>query len=214
MEQQQWIFVGGPPRSGTTILSWVLSQHPEIEILRETHFGTDMVRLLSAADSKGIINVPHCASRLHLGRICNVTNLDEYDVTRAFAQELRGQVAPEANFFGDKSPQYARDWPMLRNIFPGCRMIFTDRETYTCANSIVNQKWGAQTIEQALPIIETFRAEMHGCDDAFFVTLERLNDHPRDTIMGALDYLHLDTATYDWGAAIAQINCEHDEKVN
>lgn len=210
---QEWLFIGGPPRSGTAITAWVVSQHPEACILRETHFATDIAFLLSAADGNGITHLSDQPRNIRMGRICLNASMDAYEVSAAMANGLRGVVAPDTRYFGDKSPQYARDWPMLRNTFPDCKLIFTDRDTDECAASIVRQYWGAEKHDQAVHVVERFRAEMQQCPDAYSVQLEDLNAEPREVISDLLDWLDLDDAVYPWNRAIKQI-VDPDEKVN
>jgi len=116
------LFVIGPPRSGTTIVTQTLNAHDQIKIFDEVslidvlEFGPSIVGKLRA---------------FLIERGC-------YDDFRATAEEIDdpvvalGQVmasitAPRM-IWGEKNPMYATRLEALRQGFPGSRMLFLLRD--------------------------------------------------------------------------------------
>jgi hypothetical protein len=146
------IFVVGSPRSGTTLLRFILSSHPRLHIPSETGFlpylgeyaGTD----LDASDVRAILE--------RVGRL-NREWASMVDDARAFYQSLpepslacvldglyRIKCAPfGAERWGDKTPAYVLHMFTLAEMFPSAQFVHLIRDGRDATLS-AQRKWGEQ----------------------------------------------------------------------
>jgi hypothetical protein len=144
------IFVIGNPRSGTTLLRFILSSHPRIHIPPETGFLPFLFdapeRELSLAEVEQILD--------RLGGY-NRDWKNVVDDARAFYDTLpcptlkwvldalyRQKVAPYgATRWGDKGPSYVAYVPAIAQIFPSAQFVHMIRDGRDTTLS-AQRKWG------------------------------------------------------------------------
>ena len=149
-------FIVGCPRSGTTLLRDLLRSHPRLTIPTESHFIPDFYRTFG--DPASDAEAWHVASRiLTLPRISRWgIALDPGDVAgcRSFAEVARrlfevwakSQGKPR---WGDKTPHYVREIPLLMRLFPDEQVIHVIRGRRDVALSWLRTRLDPQNLYMA-----------------------------------------------------------------
>jgi len=146
------IFIVGSPRSGTTLLRFMLSSHPQIYIPDETGFIPFLVKpsrlgqLLTLDDVEKILGRIAKLNYLWRDLVPDVAafyqNLSEPTLTFLLDTLYRQIVAPfQASRWGDKTPLYVRYIPVIQRIFPAAQFIHVIRDGRDASLS-AQKKWG------------------------------------------------------------------------
>ncbi|WP_063800357.1 sulfotransferase family protein [Bradyrhizobium lablabi] len=140
-------FLLGLPRSGTTLLSHLLQQHPDIMAPPEPW-------LMLALEAFGRVDHRHPAGASliqdatseFLGRI------DHTIVSRAFADTAYGQylAAASKRTFIDKTPRYWMVLDFLDSLYPEAPHILLFRNPYAVAASL-KSTWGIPLVPESWP---------------------------------------------------------------
>jgi hypothetical protein len=203
---QSWLFIFGPQRSGTTLVAWLLSLHPDCKIENETHLARDLWTLLGLPPNTelrwngegGDVKYP-----LLMGRLSEDESREE--IVRRMCEGLAAGYP--ARVVGSKSPEYSAYWRILRAIFPKCRFIITSRDHQATVDSLVRQKWWTGTREEAdvhVSRYETVAAEAIG-HNALLVRLEELERNPEVVLHDMIEWLGLEPRIYPIDLAVDQI---------
>lgn len=142
-------FVVGHPRSGTTLLRFILSSHPRLHIPEETGFIPFLVNDVNADLSQE--QVRHLLDRI--GRL-NYLWYEMVDDVPAFYRSLpepklthlldalyhRHIAGHGASRWGDKTPTYVGYLPLLSQIFPTAQFIHIIRDGRDATLSALD-KW-------------------------------------------------------------------------
>lgn len=146
------IFVVGSPRSGTTLLRFMLSSHPRIHIPSETGFvpslrqnaGTD----LSPSEMLAILKRIGCLNREWARIVDDVPafyeSLPEPRLDHVLDALYRIRCEPfGAARWGDKTPNYVLHIPTLAEIFPTAQFVHLIRDGRDATLS-AQKKWGGR----------------------------------------------------------------------
>jgi hypothetical protein len=194
-------FIVGCPRSGTTLLRKLLVQHPRLAIPSESHFIPLYYRAWGeprdARDAEAL-----AARLLALPRVKH-WGLDlraaDFRGDRSFAQvvarlytrwcEHRGKAR-----WGDKTPQYVFEMPLLSRLFPGARFLHVVRDGRDVALSLHRIPWGPRTAMGAAELwrraVRAGRAHAAAFpDDVLEVRYESLLAEPQKTLSGVCAFL-------------------------
>lgn len=145
------IFVVGHPRSGTTLLRFLLSSHPRIHIPEETGFIPFLVgerwvnASLSRAQVGSVLERIGKLNRLWYGMVDDVSafydSLPEPKLARVLDALYRQKAAAfGAARWGDKTPVYIRYIPTLVRLFPTAQFVHMIRDGRDAALSAL-AKW-------------------------------------------------------------------------
>jgi hypothetical protein len=143
-------FIVGNPRSGTTLLRFILSSHPRIYIPGETGFIPFLLKNVRAE-----LSLPQVRGLLHRIAWLNRGWDDLVKQVPGFYRSLptptlrqlldalyRRKITPHgAVRWGDKTPSYVRHIPTLSTIFPQAQFIHVIRDGRDVALS-AQAKWG------------------------------------------------------------------------
>lgn len=154
LENNRPIFIIGSPRSGTTLLRFILSSHPRIFIPGETGFIPYL-----AKNFKGELTRNQTEQLLRLIGKLNIHWKDLVTDINHFYQSLPAPtlrnvldkiykmiIKPHgAVRWGDKTPLYIRYIPSIISIFPEAQFIHLIRDGRDCVISAQN-KWGKDHI--------------------------------------------------------------------
>jgi Sulfotransferase family len=156
--KQELIFVVGCPRSGTTWLQLLLSQHPAIATLQETHLFPDYISPAFA----------RWRSESQKARETGLTSLMSHsqflDLWRQFAEEtLRVALVdkPNAAFILEKTPVHIHHGCEILELFPTAYFIHIIRDPRAVVASLLDasRSWGRNFAPQtSLPAAEMWRA--------------------------------------------------------
>jgi hypothetical protein len=148
------IFIVGHPRSGTTLLRYMLSSHPRIHIPEETGFIPFLVKegrlsaRLSETEVRRILERIGSLNYLWRGMIDDIPTFYRSLATPTLQHVLdalyREHIAEYgAARWGDKTPLYLRYIPLLDKIFPTAQVIHLIRDGRDAALSALD-KWPEQ----------------------------------------------------------------------
>lgn len=165
------IFVGGPSRSGTMMLSGILSRHYEIGIAAETHYfddlrprlGQTLVADLPEAEQTRLIDYFRALSHRAYGRqgepeagwLTRDALLTEAArhggnadaVFRAFCILSAAREGGAPAIWGEKTPRNVFRAKEILDAFPGARLIFMVRDPRGCVVSY--RDWTQKKIDDA-----------------------------------------------------------------
>lgn len=145
-------FVVGNPRSGTTLLRFILSSHPKIYIPDETGFLPfllkDVEAELSLAQVRRILERIGRLNHFWHGMVDNVSAfydaLPEPKLAHVLDALYRQKVAEHgATRWGDKTPSYVLYIPLLSKIFPTAQFVHLIRDGRDAVVS-AQKKWGSK----------------------------------------------------------------------
>ena len=128
-EGERLIFVGGAPRSGTTLVQNVLDSHPDILGTPELLHLPDLLRVHSQFQD--------ALDRGLLGFFVDEPSLDR--ATACFLDRLLGPTLAktEARFLSEKTPSNALVFEQLRRFLPRARFVFVVRDPRANVSSML-----------------------------------------------------------------------------
>ena len=149
------VFIGGCPRSGTTLLQRMLDAHPQLAVANDTHFIPRALRhtskhLYRAALRGQQIELTDTLARnvreyhrfYRLGiSSCEFENAVNQSTTyRDLVVALFDAFAAQRNkpMAGEKTPDYIRYVPLLHEMFPTAKFIHIVRDGRDVALSLLN----------------------------------------------------------------------------
>ncbi len=160
----QGIWIGGCPRSGTTLLAAMLGNNSNIDTLPECHFKFDLLWMLK--QNKDNIEVrqalhqlkqhwqfQHYYDGLELEQVFGIhdTGLMPYAdfLLKLYRQYKIKKAQSSQSIWLDHTPENILYGQTLFNLFPQSKMIHIIRDGRAVANSLVKVDWGANTIYHA-----------------------------------------------------------------
>lgn len=191
-----WLVVGGCPRSGTTLLNFLLNSHPAIRLTNENNFARliDQVGQLFYREQR----LPSVPDRLKGPN----ENWRREDVERATLQfdkcavpvlkalytaHFGDQVCfDQVAYFGDKLPcYYDRDWDRVQDFIKPMKVIHVSRDPRDVVNSMLRR---AHNTRQGKDYWHSLSTPEQACYEWArgwnFIVAERRQ--PKD-----VDYLHI-----------------------
>lgn len=124
-ERNNPIFILGTQRSGTTLLTRILSAHPEIFIQNELPLDSIFKQTL---DSNQIIN-----------------NIEKHFILRYQENITDYLLARKNKYWGLKDPQLTEHISSLELFLPNSKFIIIVRDPRGVVNSYIDNKWGLGT---------------------------------------------------------------------
>ena len=125
---QRLVFVGGPPRSGTTLVQNVLDSHPEILGTPELLHLPGLLRLRS--------DFLNSIDRGFLEYFCGPTEVDR--ATYEFMERMLGPIldSTTARYVSEKTPSNALVFSELHDLLPSARFVFVTRDPRAIVSSM------------------------------------------------------------------------------
>ncbi|PVE21675.1 sulfotransferase [Microvirga sp. KLBC 81] len=140
-------FLLGLPRSGTTLLTHLLQQHPDIVAPPEPW-------LMLALEAFGMVDQRHPAGASLIQAAISefLSRIDRTIVSRAFADAVYGQYLAAAGkrIFIDKTPRYWMVLDFLDSLYPEAPRIILIRNPYAIAASM-KSTWGIPLLSASCP---------------------------------------------------------------
>ena len=210
------VFIVGCPRSGTTWLQLLLSQHPDVATGQETHLFSSYLRRLDvrweqeAADQGRRVGLRTSLTEAHFD-----------DLLRDFAVGVFGRVAsakPDATVFVEKTPNHVRDWRLILRLFPDAWFlhVIRDPRSVVCSLREAGRSWGAawapegviEAATQWVCAVEEGRRIASATATYKEVRYEDLESQCAETLLDALRWLGLDADRRFADGAVAACRIE------
>lgn len=200
------IFIIGSPRSGTTLLRMMLDAHPGISCGPETHFLTDLERILSR-HWEGI-KLYGFSEEYWFRRIASFFDTFKMDYARQ-----KGKTR-----WADKTPGYTRRLDFITALFPTCQLVHLIRDGRDVVASHL-YRWG---FKRALHSIGIWRVSVEqarrmgrqlGPRQFHELRYEDLVSEPGSSVQELLDFLGepWDPIVLDYMRAEHDYHARHDE---
>lgn len=218
MKEHEWLFIMGTMRSGTTLMTRLLTLHPEgwftaecgwpLNILWGMTLPPDGYSWASWGGSGG--------ASWRLPRLATVD--DAHEITRAMCEGYVERLHPEARVCGDKAPNYGalhpdgsgrRIWHDLRDLWPDCKLLVMNRDIDAVVESAL-RTWPGRVNARAVRRDSQERLNGHALiPDAYHVQLEELEANPREVMRGVLEFANLPAESYPWESFDAHFEAGH-----
>jgi len=205
-----WVYVGGLPRSGQTLLAYLIGLHPECHAFaQQTQFIHDILQWLAPMQDERGYKVRYTwthDSFQHprdntLPVLLQYRSLDE--VAGAILSGIEG-LWHDVRYLVAGSPTNT-DAATLRRLRPDARFIVTERSQEDCVRSVLNTHWGssmpatqaAEFVARYVPFAAALSAE----EGVLRVSHTTVQENHEQALRAVLDWLQLDPDCYPWGAA-------------
>lgn len=155
------VFVVGMPRSGTTLVSAMLSAHPNIAISPETHFLRQWLRDYGHLDVRrpeAFDRFWHDFSRSKHFRDLQldpevtrrqILALPRHDFRHIFMTLLQSYANSLGKMrWGEKTPMHERHLDLLLDWFPQAKIVYLLRDPRAVIASLLKVPWATRTVEQ------------------------------------------------------------------
>lgn len=160
LNQESPVFIVGMPRSGTTLMSSILSAHPNIAIpYSETKFISHWTHKYPNKDLNSKENFDFFWSKYtesetfsYLGLdankvLCRISNTNSYSYEKIFACILQEYAIKMGKpRWGDKDPEAQRSIKKIIKWFPHCKIIWMLRDPRSVIASRLSTPWGKGNI--------------------------------------------------------------------
>jgi hypothetical protein len=158
-----FFFIVGCPRSGTTLLRWMLDSHPTIAVTPETHFGERYLASRDRGASNSVRDARTSSGALDL--FCQSCAFEELSIDERAFRERAGltpadpwaplRVAMEdfarlrnASIVGEKTPSHSLHLDALAEAFPRARFLMLVRDPRAVAASWHRASWSHHSTTQ------------------------------------------------------------------
>ena len=152
------IFVGGAPRSGTTLVRAILDTHPAIACGPELRAVAALAGLWSEIDA----SLP--------GDVARAYHLKPATLRDAFAGTIAGFLAPHRQRSGkpriaEKTPSNVRHFAELHRLFPDSPLVHVIRDGRDVVTSLLGMDWIDPRTGQPFDYVRNARAAAHSWVD-------------------------------------------------
>ncbi len=196
------IFVVGCPRSGTTLLRSLLNSHPQLVFPSESHFIPRLYRAYgNPEDPRAARRLARNILRMHWVRSWQLElDADRFSTCRSFSEivsRLYEEVCRQAKKprWGDKTPQYILDIPLLIELFPAAQVIQIIRDGRDVALSLVRAPFGPENVVAAAELWKRFVSKGRRAGSTlspkqyYEIRYENLLIEPEKTLRGVCGFL-------------------------
>ncbi|HEY5761005.1 MAG TPA: sulfotransferase [Steroidobacter sp.] len=187
------IFIVGMPRTGTTLLDRILSNHSAVQSLGERN---DFSAAVSEASGR-FFRLPQQGDRLQL-----IKDLNLETVGRLYEQRLR-RLAPGGRYVIDKNPQNLFNLPLILQALPAARVLCLQRDPMDACFSNLKELFQADAYPYSYALndladhclrVQSWVRHWQAIapQSVQIVSYEDLVGSPERTIEQVLDFLGLD----------------------
>ena len=204
------VFLVGCPRSGTTMLRLMLDAHPSLAIPPESHFIPLVARVRSRYEGTGGFDAERMARDVVKTLRFRDWQLPEEavfaEISRSRPNDLAGAI--EAFFvayakahgkprWGDKTPGYSIEMPLIASLFPDARFVHLVRDGRNVALSLMEVPRPPRSFAEAAQVwatrIRVARRDARALDDRVIeIRYEDLVDDPETGLKRICGHVELE----------------------
>jgi hypothetical protein len=197
-------FIVGTGRCGSTLLRLMLDSHPSLALPDETHFIPRLARLAgSGANLHQLVDALRTderwagfgiTSEALLARAGTRREPPVEALLRAFYEGYAARFGKTR--YGDKTPPYVFEMPLVRQLFPEARFVHLVRDGRDVALSMREKAWwGPKTLAETASwwtiTILMARAQGAGAPDYLEVRYEDLVQQPEETLRRVCEFIEV-----------------------
>ena len=137
------LFIGGVPRSGTTLMRVLMDAHPDVRCGEETHIIPTFLEQqdFRASDNKNQPSEEWLKNQRKLDA-AGVTKELQHEAQAAYLLRIIEGHGPPAKYLCNKDPLVLWRIPFILDIFPNARLVMMVRDGRAVAHSIVERDIG------------------------------------------------------------------------
>lgn len=149
-------FIVGCARSGTTMLQRLLNRHSQVCVPEETHFIPrkikPFIRELNRGNPHNAVEILNSVDLIKEWNVrIEVQDIKQVDGELAYAKAVHLLMSRRASldnkfYWGEKTPWYLLEIPLLRILFPEARFIHIYRDGRDVALSVMPTSWGPNNV--------------------------------------------------------------------
>jgi hypothetical protein len=191
------LFISGPPRSGTSILTVVLNEHPDVSITNEQSYMKLMMHCLSELNPRGraeqganfnFFSVP----KEQLGDVRDMI-LEGMDHSMKW---YHNKVKPKAKWYGDKLPGFLQHIGWMKEKFPDAKFLICERDPEEVLVSMKKYTFSdvftEEQVEEGFKVYMESLEKNRGRRDCLYVKLEDQKKNPEDTYERIAEFLDIE----------------------
>lgn len=196
-QNMQHFFIIGPPKTGTTLFTRLIIQHPDVSSISESYVLESRAESIANPESNKVQGHGFSkdnASRWHeILQSCPAHEALHTILTEAW--DIMSQTKP-AQAFGDSWPFYFKYLGSLQKAFPNARFFYTTRDpraVYWSGETFMNRRqgpWNSQLLlngdRASQPFLQQFKEQTH------IVCYENLTQEPLNEMKKAWEHLGVD----------------------
>jgi hypothetical protein len=156
------VFIGGCPRSGTTMLGALLGNHPHAICLPESLFKMDLFQLFARKPNPSHNEIRRTLKASLTANITRLSHAPDHagDAPQRmrkyllwYGQEhLKGQDVAQVRYWIDHTPHNLHLAAELLELFPNARFVHIIRDGRAVAASMKRVHWGPKTAIAVVPV--------------------------------------------------------------
>lgn len=197
-------FIIGSARSGTTLLRMMLNAHPEVAVPPESRFVTDLysteevvteefLNRLAAHPRWRSWETPIADVRAQIGGRARIPYTEAVEAAYETFARARGKSR-----FGDKTPRYIEELPLLARLWPRAKFVHLVRDGREVALSFGDVPFGPKTVARAAALWN--ERVVHGMESGRPLGPDRyremhyedLVENPREEVESLCRFLEVD----------------------
>lgn len=164
-ESDEPIFIGGMPRSGTTLVDVILDAHPQVTAAGETGLFPNLVKHFGGGSQRQVMDPAN---------LQGVSDKDLADLGRAYVESTR-PISGETPRFTDKTPINGLYAGLIHRALPNAKIICTRRDPMDSVISFFRTLF--LSTEHVYPSVYDLEQAA-----AYYVKFHKLADHWRATL--------------------------------
>ena len=204
MRDSQLIFIISQPRSGSTLLQSILSNHPEVETTAEPWLLLPYLSIFKENILKG--SYDHQAFHIAFYDFQQSIGLDSSElnsIQRDFLISFykKGLEKNKKKYFLDKTPRYYEIANEISAIFPEAKIIILTRSLIPVLRSVIkfgkvkniyDLLWWSRDLIEAPKMIHSFLMDHQNDKNTYHITYENLINNPEIEVTKLCQFLEMD----------------------
>lgn len=205
--KNEFFFIIGAKRSGTTLLRLMLNNHSNLSIPPESHFFIDLLNKFNICEgihSEEFNKAISIIQRHPRFVSWNITQHDflilkkeiKFPISLAdlIYKIFRLQIKNDSVYIGEKTPEYVDIIPQLKQLYPQGKFIVIYRDGRDVSLSLKNRGWNGWTVYQRAfywrNSVRNIHSNLNGNENSIVVNYEDLIINPQEKLSLICNHLY------------------------